>query len=409
MKRSVEDLAIAGAVPAFTELLHVGRPNLGSRDVILERINDILARRYLTNGGPYELAFERSLGELLGVRHCIVMCNATVALEIAIRAAGLSGEVIVPSFTFIATAHALQWQGVTPVFCDIDPATHNIDPAAIEPLISPRTSGIIGVHLWGRPAAVAELERLAASHGLKLIFDAAHALGCTADGVMIGGFGDAEVLSFHATKFVNTFEGGAIVTNDDRIAAVARRMRNFGFAGFDDVRSIGTNGKMNEVSAAMGLTSLEAMASFVELNRSNYHAYATRLGGLQGLRVLKYDERERCNYQYVVVQLDAAALLTRDELVRVLVAEGVVARRYFHPGCHRMEPYRSADPAVGVRLPHTEAVASSVLQLPTGTAVDEHDIDAISSIIRCALGNAERVRQRLGMDAWEGPYRDVIV
>ena len=181
------------------------------------------------------------------------MCNATVALEIAIRAMGMSGEVIVPSFTFVATAHALQWQEITPVFCDIDPRTHNLDPNRIEEMITPRTTGIIGVHVWGRPCAVDALAEIAQRRHLKLLFDAAHAFGCSYQGQMIGNFGDAEVFSFHATKFFNTFEGGAVVTNDDELAAKMRLMKNFGFHGYDNVIYVGTNGKMSEVSAAMGL------------------------------------------------------------------------------------------------------------------------------------------------------------
>ena len=215
MKAALEDLAIFGGSPAFAELLHVGRPNIGDRGRLLERIHDLLDRRWLTNNGPYVLEFERQLCQLTGAPHCIVTCNGTVALEIAIRAAGMSQEVIVPAFTFVATAHALQWQGITPVFCDVDPSTHNLDPESVERSITPRTTGILGVHLWGRACRVDELAEIARRHGLKLLFDAAHALGCTHRGRMVGGFGDAEVFSFHATKFVNSFEGGAIVTADD--------------------------------------------------------------------------------------------------------------------------------------------------------------------------------------------------
>ena len=182
MKRSVDDLAIFGGPPAFPDVLHVGRPNIGDRGRLLERINDLLDRRWLTNNGPYVQEFERRLAEVIGVPHCVAMCNGTVALEIAIRAPrAWPGEVIVPSFTFVATAHALQWQGITPVFCDIDPATHNIDPSRVEELITPRTTGIIGVHLWGRACATSRRSReIAAGADCRLLFDAAHAFGCYA-------------------------------------------------------------------------------------------------------------------------------------------------------------------------------------------------------------------------------------
>ncbi len=243
----------------------------------------MLDRNWLTNNGPYVQQFETRIAEFLGVRHCIAMCNGTVALEIAIRALGLSGEVIVPSFTFVATAHALQWQEITPVFCDIDPATHHLDPAQVEKMITPRTTGIIGVHTWGRPCDMDALEAIARRRKLQLLFDAAHAFGCSYKGKLVGGFGRCEVLSFHATKFFNTFEGGAVLTDDDALAEKMRLMRNFGFSGYDNVIYIGTNGKMTEVCAAMGLTSLESVEQFMETNRRNHHAYTPRVEGIPGI------------------------------------------------------------------------------------------------------------------------------
>lgn len=392
------DLAVLGAKPAFEKPLHVGTPNIGSKAKFMERVGDLLDRRWLTNAGPYVQEFERRLAEYLGVRHAIAMCNATVALEIAIRGLGMKGEVIVPSFTFVATAHALQWQEITPVFADVDLATHTLDPARVERMITPRTSGIIGVHVWGRPCAVEALTDIAKRHKLKLLFDAAHAMGCSHGGKMIGNFGDAEVLSFHATKFLNTFEGGAIVTNDDELNAKVRLMKNFGFAGYDNVIYLGVNGKMNEVSAAMGLTSLESIDEFVGVNRRNYEGYVKELAGVKGVSLLNYDCNERCNYQYVVAEIDAGQTgIGRDELVKVLHAENVLARRYFYPGCHRMEPYRSYFPHAGLLLPNTERVASRVLVLPTGTAIGPDEVRAIGRIIRVAVGGAERVREQLGV------------
>src|SRR6185503_15420667 len=270
MKTKVEQLSIFGGTPEFADKLHVGRPNIGDRRLLLRRIQAALRRGWLTNNGPLVQEFERRIAEFVGVRHCIAMCNGTVAMEIATRASGLSGEVIVPSFTFIATAHALQWQQITPVFCDIDPETHTLDPKSVERMVTPRTTGIIGVHVWGRGCDVDALKRIARKRKLKLLFDAAHAFGCSINGRMIGGFGNAEVFSFHATKFMNTFEGGAVTTNDDDLAATIRLMKNFGFAGYDNVIYIGTNGKMSEISAAMGLTSLEAVDSLICHNRNNY-------------------------------------------------------------------------------------------------------------------------------------------
>lgn len=396
MKRKIEDLALFGAPPAFSDKLHVGRPNTGQREQFLARVNDILDRRWLTNSGPYVQEFEQQLARLLGAKHCVAMCNGTVALEIAIRATELAGEVIVPSNTFVATAHALQWQEITPVFCDIDPHTHNLDPKRVEAMITPRTTGIIGVHLWGRPCAVEQLADIAHRHNLKLLYDAAHAFNCSHNGQMIGNFGDAEVFSFHATKFFHTFEGGAVVTNDDDLAAKMRLMKNFGFAGYDDVVYIGINGKMNEISAAMGLTLLESLDELVATNRCNYHHYQQELARIPEIRLIGYNQEEKCNFQYIVLEVDENITgISRDLLLKILQAENIVARRYFYPGAHRMEPYRSYFPHAGLLLPETEKLVQRILSLPTGTTIGVEEITTICQIIRLAVANAGEIRARL--------------
>jgi len=390
-------LAVFTGRPFFREPLHVGRPNLGNRARALERFGEILDRKWLTNNGPLVQEFEQKVARLTGVRNCVAMCNATVALEIATRALGLTGEVITPSYTFIATAHALQWQEITPVFCDIDPRTHSLDPGRVEDMITPRTSGIIGVHLWGRPCDIQALDEIARRRQLHLLFDAAHAFGCSYRGRMIGNFGRAEVFSFHATKFLNTGEGGAVVTNDDALAEKMRLMRNFGFAGYDQVIYIGTNGKMSEPAAALGVTGLESIEEFVAANRRNYERYRAELADVPGLAVLPYDAAEKCNYQYIVIEVDVARTgLSRDDLVAVLLAENVLARRYFYPGCHRMEPYRSYYPHAHLVLPATEAVAARVFLLPTGTSVSEEEVRQIGRILRLAIEAAPEVRRVLG-------------
>jgi dTDP-4-amino-4,6-dideoxygalactose transaminase len=392
MKSRVEDLAIFGGSPAFPTELHVGRPNIGNRQQLFRRINDILERRWLTNDGPCVKEFEQRICQLIGVKHCVAICNATVALEITAKALGLSGEVIVPSFTFVATAHALQWLGITPVFCDIDPATHNLDPARVAELITDRTSAIMGVHVWGRPCDIDALVDLAQRYRLKLLFDAAHAFGCSYKGRMIGSFGNAEIFSFHATKFVNAFEGGAVVTDDDELALRLRLIRNFGFAGYDTVTCLGTNGKMNEVSAAFGLTNLESIKEFTEANQRNFDLYRTHLTGVKGLGLVEFDEEAKPNYQYVVCQIDpATAGISRDQLVDLLHAENILARKYFYPGVHRMEPYRSNQRNVRLALSNTERVADQVMVLPTGTAIARSDVEKICGILRFAITNGESI------------------
>ncbi len=395
-KTCLEELAVLGGSPAFADPLHVGCPNIGNRHRLLQRINDLLDRRRLTNNGPYVEEFEQKLARFLGVKHCIPMCNATIALEIAVRTAGLAGEVIVPSFTFVGTVHALQWQQIRPVFCDIDRRTYTLCPSRVEELITPQTTGILGVHLWGRPCEVDTLTGIARQRNLRLLFDAAHGLGVSYKGRMIGNFGDAEVLSFHATKFFNTFEGGAIVTNDDELASRARLMRNFGFAGQDRVISLGTNGKMSEVAAAMGLTSFESLEEFIGINRRNYELYRSGLAGIPGITLMRYDEHERHNYHHIVVEVDDSLTpLTRDHMRDVLWAENVLARRYFYPGCHRMEPYRSRFPDAGHSLRNTEYVSDRVLSLPNGTVVGPEEIRGICQIVRLVIARAPLLVEQL--------------
>lgn len=389
------DLAIVGGSPAFAEPLHVGRPNVGDIDVVLAGVRDILERRWLTNDGPKVRELERRMCEVLGVRNAVATCNGTVALEVLFKAMGLSGEVIVPAFTFVASAHALAWLGLRPVFCDIDPLTHNIDPAAAERLIGPETSAILGVHVWGRACPVDELRRIADAHGLRLLFDASHAFGSSVGGTMIGTLGDAETFSFHATKFVNAFEGGAITTNDDELAERCRLMRNFGFVGFDAVATIGTNGKMSEVSAVMALESIRQMDAVVAVNAANHARYLDGLADVPGLTVVDFSSDDKANFQYVVAEVDEAlAGLSRDQILEVLASENVLARRYFYPGCHRFAPY-SGEWGRDDVAPNTDWLSHRVLVLPTGTAISAEDVDAICAILRVAVLHAEQTIEAL--------------
>ena len=366
---------------SLEHILHVGSPNTGCKEKFFKRVEGMFDRNWLTNRGPLVQEFEAELAAYLGVKYCITVCNGTVALEIAIRAMGLTGEVIIPSLTFIATAHALQWQEITPIFCDIDPKTYCINPAEIERHITSKTSGILGVHLYSRPCEIDKLSQIAKQHNLKLMFDSAHAFGCSYEGKMIGNFGDCEVFSFHATKFFNSFEGGAIATNDDQLAEKIRLMQNFGFAGMDNVTYIGSNGKMTEVCAAMGLTNLESLDSFVTVNRKNFEAYQKGLTDVPGIRLIRIDSSEQCNWQYVVIEVGDEYPLERDELLEKFHQRGILVRRYFWPGCHKMEPYRSLQPNAGLLLPQTEAVAAQILVLPTGTGVTTDDISFIIDFI----------------------------
>lgn len=386
-KAVVTDLALFGGEPEFAEPIVFGSPNIGRRDVLFDRLNAVLDSRWLSNGGRMSREFERRVAEIAGTRYCVATCNATSALQLALRAGNVTGEVIVPSFTFAATVHAVAWMGLRPVLCDVDSITGSMDASHVEALIGPQTGAILGVHLWGLPCHPQRLERLARRYRIPLVFDAAHAFGCSWRGRSIGGFGDAEVFSFHATKFINSFEGGALVTDNADIAASAAQMRNFGIAGQDTVESVGLNAKMSEAAAAMGLTSLDHMDEFVAVNRANYCAYRARLAGVSGLRVLDIDEQQRSNYQYVVAVLhQGRAGLSRDRLLEILAAENVAARRYFYPGCHRMAPYRTTR-----SFPGTDRLAQEAFVLPTGTRVDQHQVARICELIRFAVEHADTI------------------
>lgn len=370
----------------FDPPLHVGRPNVGSRAHIHTLVDGMLDRGWLTNSGPLVVELEGEIARLCAVDHCIATANGTIALEIVTRALQMSGEVIVPAFTFVATAHALAWQGAVPVFADINPTTHQVDPESIRRCVTEQTTGIVAVHLWGNPAPAHELERLAGDLGVPLVFDAAHAFATRVKGRPIGSFGNAEVFSFHATKVFNTLEGGAIVTNDADLANRVRLMRNFGFVDYDEVVHPGTNGKMNEASAAVGLTNLASLPAFLARNAENYAAYDAVLAESAVATLVAIPPGTSPNHHYVVLELADDLIPYRDRLIADLHAIGVIARRYFWPGCHQMQPYakRPAD------VPVTDAVARRVVVLPTGMAVTP---EMCTSIARFIVDRAALIRE----------------
>ena len=397
LKSSPEDFALLGGEPAFSEPLRVGRPNVGDREAILRRIADALDRRWLTNDGRYLREFEQRLAEVVGARHCVATCNGTLALQLAARALGLHGEVVMPSLTFVASAHALAWEGLVPAFADVDPRSLCIDPDRAASVAGPGTAALLGVHLWGRTCDVEALEALARERGLAMLFDAAQALGCSRRGKPIGACGDATIFSFHATKVANSFEGGAIATDDPGLAERAARMRNFGFVDEDLVVSLGTNAKMSEPAAAMGLASLEALDDFIERNRENYEHYRQGLARAPGVELLSLQRPgpQSSNCHYITVEVDpGTAGIDRDGLQRLLVAENVLARRYFYPGCHRMEPYRSRS-VPHAPLPATERLLDRCLSLPTGTATPQEGIELVCQLIALAVSHGTELATRL--------------
>lgn len=396
MKSSPYQLAAFGGPPAFRKPLHVGQPILINPDSMLADFDSVMRSGQLTNNGPRLQEFESAIARVCRTKHAIATCNATIALQIAARALHLSGEVIVPAFTFIATAHALEWIGLDPVFADVDPQTHTLDLKSAEECITPRTSAILPVHLWGHVCRTRQLEELCRSRRLRLLYDSSHAFGCQQDGVPVGNFGDAEVFSFHATKFVHAFEGGAIVTNDDEVADRCRRLRAFGISGLTEISDVGTNGKMHELSAVAGLHSIATMSGRIAANRANRMVYACHCQSLNGLSLLSTPEGNESNGQYLVLTVDEQQFgLNRDQIVSLLRAEGVFARSYFTPGCHQAEPYRSADFGRHVRVPLdvTDTLSKTVLQLPTGPAVAPADAHKVGLLLRLLHQHAAEVQR----------------
>ena len=358
---------------------HVGRPNMPNKEKVLAKFAQVLDNQWLTNMGPLSLELEDRIASMLEVKHCICVCNATIGLELLQRALNLKGEVIIPSFTFIATAHSLRWQGIHPVFCDVRMEDHLIDPTKIEELITPRTTAIMAVPIWGQPCDYVALQKIAKKHGLKLIFDSAHAFGCKSGDKYLGGFGDAEVFSFHATKVFSTGEGGAITTDSDDLAETLRLMRNFGFEQKDTVIKIGTNAKMSEFAAAYGLAHLDALEAIIDHNKQIHKAYKEEFISFDEFKLLDYSFHGVSNYQYVVAAVPAHL---RDSLLEYFHKHGILLRRYFHPACHRMEPYASDDQYSGISLPNTEKISSEIVIFPTGKQMTQINVREFANLFR---------------------------
>ncbi|MBF0169636.1 MAG: aminotransferase class I/II-fold pyridoxal phosphate-dependent enzyme [Nitrospinae bacterium] len=381
-KRSVSDLALFGGTPLFTEPKHVGQLYLPEWSRFESSFQGIFDRGYFTNHGPLVRQLEERLAGYLGVRHAVCMVNGTVALMVAAKALDLKGEVIVPAFTFIATAQALLWAGLDPVFCDVDPVTHTMTAERVAPLITDKTSAILGVHLWGRPCDVLPLESLARDRGLALFFDAAHAAGCSMGNRMIGGFGHMEIFSMHATKALSAGEGGFVTTDDDRLADRLRTVRNFHLSETFVKVPLRINAKMSEAQAALGLLGLESLPAISAANKVLYDAYVRCLSPLDGLSPLLFDEHEANNYQYMVVEVDKNLCgYTRDQVVRLLHAEGILARRYFTPGAHRIPPFCDRYPRFVEALPVTDGLSERLMQLPLGQGVSSGDVEKVGDLL----------------------------
>ena len=366
--------------PDLEPPLHVGQLNRPPFPEFRAMVEDVFVRGVFTDRGPLEQTLDRALAEHFGVRNAISVVNGTAALMLLLRALDVRGEVITTAFTFPATLQALTWAGMTPVFCDVDPRTHVLSASMVEAKIGPATAAILGVHIWGRGCDPVALEGLARRRGLKLVFDAAHATGCTFEGRRIGGFGDGEIFSFHATKILNGAEGGCITTDDDDLAARLRRMRDFGEEGSSASDLLRLNAGLSEAQAAMALLGLRHLPDWTEENRRRYELYRAELAGIAGVSFVDYAANEQSNFQFVVVAISPAAFgMTRDELLKTLYARQVFVRRYFSPGLHRTPPFSDGGVA---DLPVTDSLCETLLQLPTGQAITADHVRAICAVIR---------------------------
>lgn len=327
-------------------------------------LEDIWQRGILTNGGPYHQALEKALCDYLGVSFISLFTNGTIALITGLQALGIKGEVITTPYSFVATSHSLLWNGITPVFVDIDPVTLNLDPTKIEAKITPQTSAILPVHCYGNPCAVDEIEVLAHKHGLKVIYDAAHAFGVECHCGSLLNHGDLSVLSFHATKVFNTLEGGAIVCHDLAMKQHIDQLKNFGFEDEVTVTTAGINGKMSEVNAAFGLLQLKNLEPAIERRRLIDERYRHDLQNITGISCLTETAALRKNYSYFPILIDTCFPLTRDQVYEKLKEKGIFTRRYFYPLISQFPMYAQLASAQSDNLPIASEVANRILCLP---------------------------------------------
>ena len=373
----------------FPEPIYVTSPLLPPLEAVMRRLGDVWQSRWLTNNGRQNELLEAALQQYLGVRHLSLFNNGTIALFAAAKALDLQGEVITTPFTFPATPHALLWNNVTPVFVDIDPVRLTLDPARVEEAVTARTTGILGVHVYGVPCDVHGLQAVADRHGLKVIYDAAHAFGTTIADVGIGAFGDVTMFSFHATKLFHTAEGGALVCGDAALRDSINHLRNFGIVDPETVSGVGLNGKMSELQAALGLAVLECLAPEIAARRRILDLYARLLAPVPGVTMAARVAGVESNPQYCAIRIDPDRFGgSRDVVHDELLKYNVVTRKYFFPLCTDYPSYRQLPSADSSHLPVANRVAREVLCLPLYGTLDVSVIERICEIIAALQGAA---------------------
>jgi len=344
-------------------------------------LQNIWDSKILTNSGPYHRQFEAELAKYLGVPYVSLFSNATIALVTALQALRITGEVITTPYSFVATAHSLLLNGIKPVFVDIDPNTYNLDPDKIEAAITPHTTAIMPVHCYGRPCDTEAIQRIADNYNLKVIYDAAHAFGVQRQGSSVLNAGDLSILSFHATKVFNTFEGGAIICQDLRTKQHIDHLKNFGFVNEVTVVAAGINGKMSEFNAALGLLQLKHMPAVLERRAQIDALYRERLAAVDGIETPAWPEEDRVNWSYFPIRVKPGFAIGRDALYEALKQQGIAGRRYFYPLISEFPMYRGMPSALAALLPHATEASREVICLPQHPSLTQRDIDKICELI----------------------------
>jgi len=360
----------------------VTQPVLPPLEDFIPMLEDIWESKWLTNNGKYHQELEKALAEYLGVPFVSLFSNGTLALITALQCLRITGEVITTPYSFVATTHALNWNGIKPVFCDIEPDYLNLDADKIEALITPKTTAIMPVHVYGNPCNLKKVEEIADNYGLKVIYDAAHAFGVKQEGESILNYGDLSILSFHATKVFNTIEGGAIISPDAKTKRRIDNLKNFGFTDETTVVAPGINAKMNELQAAYGLLQLKSIDSAIEKRKEIAHLYSQQLKDIQGVSFLEDVEGVVHNYAYYPIFINKDKFgSTRDEVYEELKMHNIFARRYFYPLISQFPTYKGLDSAKKGRMPVAERVAEEVICLPIYPDMSIVEVDLICRLL----------------------------
>lgn len=368
--------------------IYVTQPYLPPLEEFIPYLEQIWDSKILTNGGPFHKQLEQALCGYLGVEHLSLFTNGTIALVTALQSLRITGEVITTPYSFVATTHALVWNNIKPIFVDIDPVTCTLDPDKIESAITPQTTAILAVHCYGNPCAVEHIQQIADTYGLKVIYDAAHAFGVKYQGESLLRHGDLSVLSFHATKVFNTFEGGAIVCPDAKTKQRIDYLKNFGFANEVTVMATGINGKMSEFNSALGMLQLKHIDRAIERRKEVDGQYRCFLRGISGITCLGEPAGVTRNYAYFPIFVGREFSLSRDELYQVLRDQGIYTRRYFYPLISTMPMYRGLSSALESNLPESNRVSDRVLCLPIYPDIEDRDVEKIALLVAQAGGCA---------------------